>query len=88
MMAAATADHATEIQQMKFITHLDRRGHIANKTFQRAPSSQHADDQIPWIHFRQPARRQFQHVISSIVCQHPHHNYVTRTRRPIFADYT
>src|SRR6476659_5274560 len=66
---------------MQLISSVYSRGHIANKTFKRAASTENANEQIARIDFGQSTGREFEHVVSRAVSQCPDNNDVTSARR-------
>src|SRR5258707_14780781 len=83
MMTTAKSDDSAEVQKMKLVTRGDSLGNIADKAFQRTTATKHPHEHVARIDLRQPAGRQFQHVVSGVVRQHTHNDNVTSARRTI-----
>ena len=81
MVSGATTDHAAHVEQVKLVARFYGSRDIADKSFQRTTSTEHADQQIARIDLRETSGRQFEHVVSGAVSHRPHDNHVARFRR-------
>src|SRR5437762_333640 len=87
MMTTAKSDDPAKVQQVQLITRSNRRGNIADKSLQRSPAAEHSNEHVSRIDLRQPARRQLQHIVRSVVRQHAHDDDVTSARSTVPARY-
>ena len=61
---------------MQMVAALDRFRHVADETFQRTSSSEHADEHVARIDLRQPTRWQLKHVVGGTISQGAYHDHV------------
>lgn len=81
MMPLANANDTAHVEQMQAVAGLYRIGHVAHKTFQGAPLSEHAEQHVVAIYLGETARRKFEIAVGHVFGQGADRNDVTGDRQ-------
>src|SRR5690349_3840199 len=81
MVSSAMTDHAAHVQQVKLIAALQTRRNIADKTLQRATTTENTEQQVAGIDLRESPCRQLEQVVGGAVSQSANDDHIAGLRR-------